>query len=92
MKKKVLAAILASVLALGALSGCGSKNADDKVIKIGASATPHAEILEQAKPLLEEKGYTLEITVFDDYVIPNEVVESGEMDANYFQHIPYLNS
>lgn len=61
-------------------------------ITVAASATPHAEILEAAKPLLAEKGWNLEVTIFDDYVIPNEVVESGEIDANYFQHIPYLNS
>lgn len=59
-------------------------------ITVAASATPHAEILEQAKPILAEQGWDLEITVFDDYVIPNDVVESGEFDANYFQHIPYL--
>lgn len=59
-------------------------------ITVAASATPHAEILEQAKVLLAEQGWDLEITVFDDYVLPNEVVESGEFDANYFQHIPYL--
>ncbi len=61
-------------------------------IKVAASATPHAEILEQAKPLLAEQGYDLQVTVFNDYVQPNEVVESGDFDANYFQHIPYLNS
>ena len=61
-------------------------------IKVGASATPHAEILEVAKPILAEQGYELEITVFDDYIIPNEVVESNEMDANYFQHVLYLNN
>lgn len=60
-------------------------------ITIAASATPHAEILEQAKELLEKQGWELEITVFDDYVQPNLVVESGEIDANYFQHIPYLD-
>lgn len=95
MKKKVLATILASVLALGAFTGCGSSdaaNGDDKVITIGASSTPHAEILEEAKPILAEQGYTLEITIFDDYVIPNQVVESGEIDANYFQHILYLGN
>lgn len=59
---------------------------------MAASATPHAEILEQAAPLLEEKGYKLEVTIFDDYILPNENVESGDFDANYFQHIPYLNS
>lgn len=61
-------------------------------IKVAASATPHAEILEQAAPILAEQGWTLEVTVFDDYVQPNLVVESGDFDANYFQHIPYLES
>ena len=61
-------------------------------ITVAASATPHAEILEQAKPLLAEQGWDLEVTVFNDYVQPNQVVESGEFDANYFQHIPYLDS
>ena len=64
----------------------------DTTIKVAASAVPHAEILEAAKPLLEEQGYTLEIQIFDDYVQPNLVVESGDFDANYFQHIPYLES
>lgn len=59
-------------------------------ITVAASATPHAEILEEAKPILEKEGWDLEVTVFDDYVQPNLVVESGEFDANYFQHIPYL--
>ena len=61
-------------------------------IKVAASATPHAEILEQAAPLLAAKGWNLEVTVFDDYVQPNLVVESGDFDANYFQHIPYLDN
>lgn len=61
-------------------------------IKVAASATPHAEILVAAKPILAEQGWDLEVTEFDDYVLPNEVVESGEMDANYFQHVPYLDS
>jgi D-methionine transport system substrate-binding protein len=61
-------------------------------ITVAASATPHAEILEQAKPILAEQGWDLEVTVFDDYVQPNLVVESGDFDANYFQHIPYLDS
>lgn len=62
------------------------------VIKIAASPTPHAEILAQAKDILAEQGYDLQVTEFEDYVQPNEVVESGEYDANYFQHIPYLDS
>ena len=91
--KKLLAVVLTGAFVVSALAGCRkSTSADDKVIKVAASATPHAEILEQAKPLLEAKGYDLQVTVFDDYVQPNEVVESGDFDANYFQHIPYLES
>ena len=91
--KKLLAVVLTGAFVVSALAGCGkSTSADDKVIKVAASATPHAEILEQAKPLLEAKGYDLQVTVFDDYVQPNEVVESGDFDANYFQHIPYHES
>ena len=88
--KKLVAAVLTGVLVAGTLiTGVYAKD-DDKTITVAASATPHAEILEEAKPLLEKEGYDLEVTVFDDYVRPNEVVESGEFDANYFQHIPYL--
>lgn len=97
MKKKILALALAGVLVVGALTGCGSsksesseKKTDDKKITVAASATPHAEILEEAKTLLKDKGYELEVKVFDDYVQPNNVVESGEFDANYFQHVPYF--
>lgn len=97
MKKKILALALAGVLVVGALTGCGSsksesseKKTDDKKITVAASATPHAEILEEAKTLLKDKGYELKVKVFDDYVQPNNVVESGEFDANYFQHVPYL--
>ena len=63
-----------------------------EVIKVGASSTPHAEILAQAKPILEAEGWTLEVKEFQDYVQPNNVVESGEFDANYFQHFPYLEN
>lgn len=64
----------------------------DNVITVAASQTPHSEILEQAKSLLADEGYDLEVTVFEDYVQPNNVVESGDFDANYFQHVNYLNS
>lgn len=90
MKKKVISILSAAALTAVLLAGCGD-GGSDKTITVAASATPHAEILEQAKPLLEEKGYTLEIKVFSDYVQPNNVVEAGDFDANYFQHIPYLN-
>lgn len=63
-----------------------------QVITVAATAVPHAEILEAAKPILAQKGYDLQVTVFDDYVQPNNVVEEGDIDANYFQHIPYLDS
>ena len=92
MKKKVIALIAVAALSVSALTGCGSKGADDKTIKVAATAVPHAEILEAAKPLLAEQGYTLEVQVFDDYVQPNLVVESGEFDANYVEHLPYLKS
>ena len=88
--KKLVAAVLTGVLVAGTLSTGVYAKDDDKTITVAASATPHAEILEEAKPLLEKEGYDLEVTVFGDYVRPNEVVESGEFDANYFQHIPYL--
>ncbi len=91
MKKKIVVTIVTAALVLGTLAGCGSKK-DDGTITVAASATPHAEILEQVKPILADQGYTLEVTVFNDYVQPNQVVESGEFDANYFQHIPYLDS
>lgn len=102
MKKRLLKTILASTLVLGVLglTACGSNNAvgnndttgteEKKTITIGASATPHSEILEKVKPILEEKGYTLDVQVFNDYVIPNTSVEEGELDANFFQHTPYL--
>ena len=97
--RKLFAAALVGALSVSMLAGCGSSNGDskkdsaeNKTIKVAASATPHAEILEYAKTALKEKGYDLEVTIFDDYVKPNEVVESGEFDSNYFQHEPYLNS
>lgn len=91
--KKLIAAALTGALVLGTVGTSVVFAADDdKTITVAASEIPHSEILEAAKPILEEEGYDLEVTVFDDYVQPNEVVESGDFDANYFQHIPYLNS
>ena len=91
--KKIFAIILAAslvVLAL-ALTSCGKKN-DENTIVVGASPTPHAEILEQVKDILAAKGYKLEIKVYDDYVLPNKALTDKELDANYFQHTPYLNA
>mgnify|MGYP000351551511 CR=1 FL=1 len=63
-----------------------------EVLKVGASSTPHAEILEQVKDTLAAEGYDLQIVVYDDYVLPNQSLADGSLDANYFQHTPYLNS
>ena len=88
--KKIIALTLALVLALS-LVACGG-SADKKTITIAASPTPHAEILAVAKEVLAKDGWTLEITEYADYVVPNNVVEDGEIDANYFQHVPYLDT
>lgn len=65
---------------------------EDKVIKVGASVTPHAEILEHVKQTLADEGYTLEIVEYNDYVLPNTALEDGGLDANFFQHQPYLDN
>lgn len=82
MKKTVAMALLAISFISAAFA---------EVIKVGATPIPHAEILEFIKPELKKEGYELEIKVFNDYVVPNLAVEDGDLDANYFQHIPYLN-
>ncbi|WP_085832222.1 MetQ/NlpA family ABC transporter substrate-binding protein [Clostridium merdae] len=103
--KKILSLLLVAALSVSALAGCsnGSSNssaaaapgsssaAELKTIKIGASPTPHADILKKANELLKAKGYQLNIQEFNDYVQPNLALENKELDANYFQHITYLN-
>ena len=88
--KKTIAIILALILTLS-LAACGGK-ADNKTITVAASPTPHAEILKVAAEVLAKDGWTLEIKEYTDYVQPNNVVEDGEIDANYFQHVPYLET
>lgn len=94
MRKEIISVLIAGTVIAGALSGCAApqKAEESNVIKIAASTTPHAEILEKAKPILAEQGYDIQIVEFEDYIQPNEVVESGEYDANYIQHLPYLES
>lgn len=87
MKKHNL--IIAVLVLTLALSGLASANS---VIKIGATPVPHAEILEIVKPLLAKEGITLQIIEFTDYVTPNLALQEQELDANFFQHIPYLES
>lgn len=97
MKRKlVLTAVLVLTLTLtaGLLAGCGDKKegkTDDKVIKVGASPAPHSEILNAIKGEVEAEGYKLEIVEFQDYIQPNNALDRGDIDANYFQHKPYLD-
>ena len=86
--KRVLASIAAATLTLALAVPAAAEG----TIKIAASPTPDAEILEAAKSILAVEGWDLEVSEFEDYVQPNLVVESGDFDANYFQHVPYLES
>lgn len=90
MKKNVLSILLVLSFVTILFAGCG-KTEEEKVIRVGASPSPHAEILEYIKEDLDAKGYTLEIVEYNDYILPNTATESGEIDANYFQHQPYLD-
>ena len=103
--KKTIAAILAGALCLTALTACGGSKTDsaaadsssaaagdDKTITVGATPTPHAEILNAAKDALKAEGYTLNVVEFTDYVQPNTALVDGDLDANYFQHKPYLDT
>ncbi len=101
--KKFLSLFLSLAVAL-VLAACGTAKEDESnagegeeaaettELVVGASNVPHAEILEEAKSLLAEKGIELKIETFQDYILPNQALESGDLDANYFQHIPYLES
>ena len=89
--KKLLVILAALTLAVFALAGCGGQSAT-KTIKVGATPVPHAEILATIKPLLEKEGYKLEIVEFTDYVQPNVALNDKELDANFFQHLPYLDN
>ena len=94
--KKALALALTGAVLVGAFAGCGAKKdsgdkKETKKIVIGASPSPHADILKVAKKELKKEGYELEIKEYSDYVQPNTALESGDLDANYFQHKPYLD-
>ena len=94
--KKALALALTGAVLVGAFAGCGAKKdsgdkKETKKIVIGASPSPHADILKGAKKELKKEGYELEIKEYSDYVQPNTALESGDLDANYFQHKPYLD-
>ena len=90
-KTSILALVLA--LALGALTACGSGGGEeDKTIKVAASPSPHADILYAAQDTLAEEGWTLEVEEMPDYITPNTATTDGDVDANYFQHVPYLET
>ena len=105
MKRRIAALAIAAV-SIFTLAGCGGSSgggasgggapapAEEKAVtlKIGASPAPHEEILQVVKEILAGQGITLEIVEFTDYIQPNEAVESGDIDANYFQHITYMNN
>ncbi|SFI65327.1 MetQ/NlpA family ABC transporter substrate-binding protein [Thermoflavimicrobium dichotomicum] len=95
MKKcwAILAALLVGVVAT-ACGGAGTTSGDKgtKKVTVAASQVPHAEILEHVKPQLKKEGIDLEVKVFQDYVLPNKVVEEGKMDANFFQHVPFMET
>ncbi len=103
MMKKWLGFLLIITMVF-ALAACGTKDnksdenkdketeTDTKTLVVGASNVPHAEILEQVKPILADQGIDLKIEKFQDYVVPNQALDSKDLDANYFQHIPYLET
>lgn len=100
MKKSSIIKSLAAVSAAFVLAACGggesstegNGGSEETTIRIGASNTPHAEILEFAAPMLEEEGIVLDITTYNDYVIPNVALAEGDLDANYFQHEPFFEA
>ncbi|MBE5961651.1 MAG: ABC transporter substrate-binding protein [Lachnospiraceae bacterium] len=96
--RKLFAKTVAVALSLTLLTGCGAKDSsngstssDSKVIKVGASPSPHAEILNKAAEILKDKGYDLQVVEYVDYIQPNIALDNGDLDANYFQHQPYLD-
>ncbi len=88
--KKLVSLLLTAALAAALLTGCSAK--EKTVLKVGASPAPHAEILESVKEALAKENIDLQVVEFTDYIVPNQAVESGEIDANYFQHITYMNN
>ena len=100
MKKRILSLVLGTLLIAGVISGCGAKKDETKApaakrevtLTVGASVVPHAEILNFAKPLLKAQGINLEVKTLDDDGQLNPALNDKQIDANYFQHVPYLDS
>ncbi len=101
--KNIVKVLFVAICAVALLAACStqeapapqsdpqSQNSEDNIITVGASVTPHAEILAQAAPLLEQEGYELNIVEYTDYILPNTALDAGDLDANFFQHTPYLD-
>ncbi len=87
---KLLAGLTLFGMIIGSLTGCGNDSEADGTVKVSVTSVPHAEIMEHIKPELEEKGITLELVVADDYDVHNRSLAEKEVDANFFQHIPFL--
>ncbi|WP_425446641.1 MetQ/NlpA family ABC transporter substrate-binding protein [Dethiothermospora halolimnae] len=92
MKKTIITVLIISILGTLILSACGKKEAESQVLKIGATPVPHSELLNLIKDDLKEQGIDLKIIEFTDYVKPNLALAEGEIDANFFQHVPYMES
>lgn len=90
--KKIAAVLLIALIAVSLFAGGASEKKSESVIKIGATPDPHVPLLQLVVEDLAKEGYKLEVIEFTDYVTPNEALESGDLDANFFQHIPYLES
>jgi len=94
---KKISILIIAILIAGIFAGCGSSansgsstGGDSQALKIGASLTPHSELLAQVKPILANEGIALEVVVIDDFVTPNIALAEGSLDVNFFQHLPYL--
>lgn len=92
MKSKFIVLSLILILVLSSLAGCGKNEVSENVIKIGVSPKPHKEIIDFIKEDLKKEGVELEIIEFTDYIKPNMALADGEIDANFFQHEPYMNN
>lgn len=90
--KKLITILAVALLSAATVFAAGAAEAQDNVLRVGASPEPHAALLALVQDDLAEQGITLEIVEFTDYIMPNEALEAGEIDANYFQHLPYLDS
>lgn len=90
--KKIYRTAAAVLFCAGLFASCGKKEKNANVIKVGATPEPHAEMLNLVKEDLKAAGYELQVVEFTDYVTPNEALENNEIDANFFQHLPYMNS